>query len=162
MFLGSHLVDQILWFVNDDPVSVYADVRLTSATGTDETSVFQIRFAEGAVAQCLVTQATEGWFDFINICGRDGRLGLASSNWLRYEISVSSKNVPQYAQPTTITPRLWGDPIMMMLVAELEEFAAAIQENREPVVTAAHGRRVLKILDAVQESGRTGSVVRIG
>jgi predicted dehydrogenase len=162
LYLGSHLVDEILWFVQDKPVQVYADVRHRPDTGTDETSLFQIRFAGGAVAQCLVTQAVEGWFDFVHIYGREGRIGLESSNWLRYEISVSGGALPTYGEPTTIRPRLRGDPILMMLVPELEEFAAAIQENRQPAITAADGRLVLKILDAVAESGRTGRSVRVG
>jgi predicted dehydrogenase len=86
LYLGSHLVDEVLWFVQDQPVEVYAHVRHRPDTGTDETSAFQIRFAKGAVAQCLVTQAVEGWFDFVSIYGRKGRIGLANSNWLGYEI----------------------------------------------------------------------------
>jgi predicted dehydrogenase len=162
LMLGSHLVDEVLWYLQDDPVEVYADVRYRSDTGTDETSAFQIRFAGGAVAQCLVTQAAEAWFDFVNVYGRDGRIGLASSNWLRYEITVSSKAQPAYAQPVTICPRLRGNPIIMMLAAELEEFGAAIQEKRQPSITATDGRQVLKILDAVIESGRIGAPIRVG
>lgn len=130
LYLGSHLVDEILWFLKDEPAEVYADVRYRSDTGTDETSAFQIRFAEGAVAQCIVTQAVEEWFDFVNIYGRDGRLSLASSYWLQYNISASSRKMKAYTQPTMICPRLTDDPIMMMLVPELEEFATAIKENR--------------------------------
>ncbi len=159
LYLGSHLVDEVLWYVDDDPVQVYADTTFVSSTGADETSTFQIRFARGAVAQCLVTQAAGGWFDFVHIYGREGRIGLASSNWLRYDISVSSKAIQAYSEPTTIRPRLWGDPIMMKLVPEVEEFAAAIQENRPPAVPVTAGRRVLKVLDAVLESGRTGQPV---
>jgi predicted dehydrogenase len=162
LMLGSHLVDEVLWYIGDRPVEVVADVRYRSDTGTDETSAFQIRFAGGAVAQCLVTEAADSWFDFVEIYGRDGRIGLKSSNWLRYEISVSSKANPAYAQPATICPRLRGDPIIMMLAPELEEFGAAIQQKRPPAVTAADGRQVLKVLDAVIESGRRGAPVRVG
>jgi predicted dehydrogenase len=162
LYLGSHLVDEVLWFVQDEPIQVYSDVRHHPDSGTDETSAFQIRFAGGAIAQCLVTQSVEGWFDFVHIYGGEGRIGLASSNWLRYEISVASGALPAYAEPTTICPGLRGDPIMMMLVPEVEEFAAAIQENRQPAITAANGRQVLKVLDAVVESGRTGRSVKIG
>jgi predicted dehydrogenase len=157
LYLGSHLVDEILWFVRDEPIEVYADVRIRPDTGTDETSAFHIRFAEGTVAQCLTTQAAGQWFDFVSIYGRDGTISLASSCWLQYEISVSSEAIPAYTQPTKIYPRLTEDPLMMML----EEFAAAIQENRAPAITAADGRRVLKVLDAVVKSGRTGKAVRV-
>jgi predicted dehydrogenase len=161
LYLGSHMVDEILWFVDDDPVEVFADVRIRSDTGADETVAFQARFAGGSVAQCLVTQAADSWFDSVNIYGRKGRIGLTASNWLRYEISVSSTAMRAYAEPSKIYPRLWGDPIMMMLVPELEEFAAAIREKRQPAITVSDGRRVLKVLDAVSESGRTGRPVRV-
>jgi predicted dehydrogenase len=162
LYLGSHLVDEVLWFVSDEPVQVSADVRYRVDSGVDETCAFRIRFSKGAIAQCLVTQASEGWFDYVQIYGRDGRIGLASSNWLRYEISVLSTALPAYAEPTTICPQLRGDPIMMMLVPEVEEFAAAIRENRQPAIAAGDGRQVLKILDAVFESGRSGCAVPIG
>ena len=162
LYLGSHLVDEVLWYTQDEPIEVYADVRYQADTGSDETLTFRIRFAGGAVAQCLVTQAADSWFDFVNIFGSEGRIGLTSSNWLRHEISVSSKTIPAYAQPTRICPRLWGNPIMMMLVPELEEFAAAIREKRQPAITATDGRRVLRILDAVIASDQAGGPVRVG
>lgn len=161
LYLGSHLVDEVLWYVKDEPVEVFADVRYRADTGTDETSAFQIRFARGAVAQGLVTQAADSWFDFVDIYGSEGRIGLKASNWLRHEISVSSKTVLAYEQPTRIYPRVWGNPIMMMLVPELEEFAAAIRENRQPGITATDGRRVLRVLDAVARSGQTRGPVRV-
>lgn len=161
LYLGSHLVDEVLWFVGEEPVEVVANVRYRAGIGTDETSAFQIRFAGGAIAQCLVTQATAQWFDFVHLYGRDGRLGLTSSYWLQSEISVFSTAIPAYAEPTTIRPRVSGDPILVMLVPELEEFAAAIRERRPPAVTAADGRRVLRVLDAVIESGRTGGPTRL-
>jgi predicted dehydrogenase len=162
LYLGSHLVDEVLWFVHDNPVQVYADVQIRSDTKTDETSIFQIRFAGGAFAQCLVTQAVEGWFHWVSIFGRDGHIRLTSSNWLRFDIAVYSPSNPAYAEPTTIQPRLRGNPLMLMLVPELEEFAAAIHEKRPPAVTATDGRLVLQVLDAVVESGRTGRPVSVG
>jgi predicted dehydrogenase len=51
---------------------------------------------------------------------------------------------------------------MMMLVPQVEEFAAAIREKCPPAITASDGRQVLKILDAVAESARIRAPVRIG
>jgi predicted dehydrogenase len=47
-----------------------------------------------------------------------------------------------------------------MLVPELEEFAAAIIDHRQPSITAADGRRVLKVLDAVKDSSLSGQPVK--
>jgi predicted dehydrogenase len=161
LFLGSHLVDTVLWCVNDEPVEVYADVRRCSDTGADETSSFQIRFAGGAVAHCLATQATGHWFDSVSLYGREGYISLTSRQWLQCEITVVSNVIPEYANPATIRPLFTDQPPMMMLVPELEEFAAAIQEGRQPAITAGDGRRVLKVLDAVATSGQTGKPVSL-
>ena len=72
-----------------------------------------------------------------------------------------SNNLEAYKDPTIVYPRLKGAATTMMIVSELEEFAAAIRENREPSVTLADGRRVLKILDAVIESGKTKKPVNL-
>jgi predicted dehydrogenase len=161
LYLGSHVVDELLWLVQDEPVKVFAQVTYRIDNGTDDTSAFQIRFSSGVVAQCLVTQAIKGWFDFCHIYGSKGYIGLSSSNWLRYDISVASSALAAYAEPTTIRPRLHGDPIMMMLLPEIEEFVAAIREDRPPAITAADARTVLKVLDAVTESARIGGPVSI-
>jgi predicted dehydrogenase len=161
LFLGSHLVDTVLWCVNDEPAEVYADVRRRSDTGADETSSFQVHFAGGAVAQCLVTQAAGQWFDFVSLFGREGHVSLVSRQWLQCEITVVSNVIPEYGQPATIKPLFTDHPLMMMLVPELEEFSAAIQENRQPAITASDGRRVLRVLDAVIRSGQTGKSVSL-
>jgi len=162
LFLGSHLVDTVLWCVNDEPTEVYADVRRRTDTGADETSSFQVRFAGGAVAQCLVTQAAGQWFDFVSLYGRQGSISLVSRQWLQCEIAVVSGVIPEYGQPSTIRPLFTDHPLMMMLVPELEEFSAAIQENRQPAITATDGKQVLRVLDAVVVSGRTGGPVQVG
>ena len=52
LFVGSHLVDEVLWLLGDDPTEVMADVRTRADTGADETTAFQIAFAHGVTAQC--------------------------------------------------------------------------------------------------------------
>jgi predicted dehydrogenase len=161
LFLGSHLVDTVLWFVNDELVEVHADVRHRSDTGADETATFQMRFAGGSVAQCLVTQAAGHWFDYVSLYGREGSISLVSRQWLQCAVTVVSNAIPEYAHPATIRPLFTDQPLMMMLVPELEEFADAIKENRRPSVTASDGRRVLRVLDAVVTSGKSGRPVSL-
>ena len=49
-----------------------------------------------------------------------------------------------------------------MHTPQLAEFAAAIHEKRQPSVTVADGRRVLRVLDGIIKSGRRGEPIRIG
>jgi predicted dehydrogenase len=78
LYVGSHLVDQILWYLGDDTVEVYAHIRYRADTRADETTTFQIRFTHGAVAQGMVTQtAHAGSYSQLNIYGRQGAHQLA-------------------------------------------------------------------------------------
>jgi hypothetical protein len=53
------------------------------------------------------------------------------------------------ASPTGTRPHIDRDHITLMLVPELDELANAVAERRLPCITAADGRRVLQVLDAV-------------
>jgi UDP-N-acetyl-2-amino-2-deoxyglucuronate dehydrogenase len=160
LHLGSHLVDMLLWFANDQPVEISSTVRRRPGTGVDDTSAFQILFAQGAVAQCLVTQSASTFYFTVDIHGSAGRVALRGWGWLHYEIEVTSRADPAYDQPTVIRPVWYGDHITAMLVPEVEEFARAVTEDRAPAITASDGRQVLRVLDAVVESDRLGAPVR--
>jgi predicted dehydrogenase len=162
LYVGSHLVDEILWFVNDTASEVTANVRYRSDTHADETATFQMRFANGVTAQCLVTQAADGFFNNLELYGRAGRISLRGVDYLNYAVEVVSELLPAYAQPTHIRPRIWGDPKMAMLSAELDAYAQAIHTQSPPPITVSDGRRVLQVLDAVIRSERSGEPVRIG
>lgn len=156
MFLGSHLVDQIIWLLGDRPAEVFADVRYRSDTGSDETSAFQIKFAGGAVAQCIVSQAIGAYYDFVEFMGRSGRV---RSDWPLNTIDVTSRALAAYSSPTRIG--IVSDPRMPMYVAELREFAQAVREGRDPSVTGEQATEVLEVLDAVVASGKAGKAVRL-
>ncbi len=161
LYLGSHLVDMLLWFAGDDPVEISGTVRRRAVTGVDDTSTFQIGFSHGAIAQCLVTQAASTLFFTVDIHGRAGRITLRGWNFLQFEIEVSSAVNATYAHPTVIRPHINRDHVTMMLVPELEEFALAIGEERAPAITATDGRRVLRVLDGVVAADRHGAPVRV-
>ncbi len=161
LYLGSHLVDMLLWFASEDPVQVSGQVRRL-ITGIDETSAFEMVLSSGAVAQCLVTQAASTFFYDVHIYGRAGQVMLRGWDWSHFEIEVVSRTVKAYAQPTVVRPRHEADHITTMLVPELEEFVLAVRDGRAPSVSATDGRRVLRVLDAVVAADRSGSCVRIG
>lgn len=160
LYVGSHLVDLMLWYLQDDPIAVVADVRYRADTCADETTTFQIQFGRGAVAQGMVTQTAIGFFHNLDIHGRQGRISLRSAGF-HYTIEIVSSVLPAYAQPTTIHIPQMDDLRMLMHLPQLAEFAQAIQERRQPAVTVTDGRRVLKVLDAIIKSDRTGEPVRL-
>ena len=162
LLLGSHLVDLVLWFMDDEPVGASGRVRRRAGSDVDETSAFQIYFSRGPVAQCLVTQAASTFFFTVDIHGRAGRIVLPRVGL----VAVRDRGIEHGGRRLF---RAGGDPpgprddhISTMLVPELEEFASAISDRREPSVGATDARRVLRVLDAVVAADRSGASVRIG
>lgn len=161
LYVGCHLIDLALWLLRDEPVEVFAHMQMRSDTGVDDTTALQIRFAKGALAQFLVTQAASTFFYQLSIHGSAGMIELRGRNFLQFELEVTSKVLPAYAEPTIIRPAVRRDNITMMLVPELEAFAAAVYERCQPAITVADGRQVLRILDAVRESGRAAKPITL-
>jgi predicted dehydrogenase len=161
LFLGSHLVDMLLWFAGDDLVEIAGSIRRRADTGTDDTSAFEMHFGGGAVAQCPVTQAASTFFFGADVIGNAGRVTLRGWHWLQFEIEVTSDVNVAYSQPTVVRPYISSDHVSLMLVPELEEFAGAIGEGRVPAISAADSRRVLQVLDAVVAADNRGSSIKI-
>jgi predicted dehydrogenase len=161
LYVGCHLIDLVLWLTGAEPTQVFATVQRRSDNGTDEVSAIQLGFGERGLAQFLVGQAMSGLLFEMRLYGRSGEVALRGRNFLQFELEVQSNVVPAYNAPTIIRPNVPRDHIWMMLVPEVEEFARAINENRPPAITASDGRRVLRVLDAVFESGRTGLPVAL-
>jgi predicted dehydrogenase len=160
LYVGSHLVDQILWYLGDDPVEVYAHIRYRADTRADETTTFQIRFARGTVVQGMVSQAGARFVNNLDIYGRLGYISLRGGGF-NYTVEVMSNALPAYSQPTSIRLPQIEDLRILMHLPQLAEFAQAIQERRQPSCTVTDGRRVLKVLDAFVRSDRTDQPVRI-
>jgi predicted dehydrogenase len=155
MYVGCHLIDLALWFVAEEPISVSATIAHRPGTGVDDTSALQLEFTDGRVAQFLVTQSAAGFFYDLKVIGRSGSITLRGRNFVQFEVEVHSSALPGWREPTIIRPSMQTDHITMMLMPELAEFADAVERGRPPGVTASDGRRVLRVLDAAKESGRT-------
>jgi predicted dehydrogenase len=160
LYVGSHLVDQILWYMGGDPVEVVADIRYRADTRAEETVTFQVQFSRGAVAQGMVTQAASGFFHNLDIYGRQGRISLRGVGFT-YGIDVVSSTLPAYSQPTSIHLPQIEDLRLLIHQPQLAEFDQAIREHRQPSCSVTDGRRVLKMLDAFTRSDRIGGPVRI-
>lgn len=161
MYVGSHLVDEILWCVNDRPVEVIAQVRYRPDTRAEEWAAFEIHFDRGAVAICLVGQNGVGLANNVDIYGSAGRIGVRGGGLFDYAAEVESKALAAYATPAVLRIRPVDSVRQTKHMAQLTEFSRAIQEKRQPAVTLADARRVLAVLDAVQRSAHTGATVRV-
>ena len=117
LFVGCHLIDLALWFVSEEPASVWATVQYRPDTGADDTSAIQLEFSDGRVAQFLVTQSAAGFFYDLRIIGRSGSIALRGRNFVEFEVEVYSTALAVYREPTIIRPTKERDHITMMLHA---------------------------------------------
>ncbi len=160
LYLGSHLVDQMLWYLGDDAMQVSAHIRYRPDTRADETTTFQIQFAKGAVGQGVVSQAGVRFTNNVDIFGRQGCISLRGGAF-NYTLEVASDTLPAYSSPTTMHFPQIPDHRILMHLPQLEDFAQAIRQHRQPSCTVADGRRVLRVLDAIVKSDRAGEPIRI-
>ncbi len=161
LYIGSHLVDEILWCVGDRAVEVTAHASYRRDTQAEMMAAFQIRFEHGAAAHCLVTQNGAGFDNNLDIYGSAGRLSVRGGGLFDYAAEIESSVLTAYTAPTTLHVRPSGDIRMTMHTAQLAEFAEAVAEARRPAVTMSDARSVLAILDAVRRSAHTGAAVRV-
>lgn len=151
-----HNIDRMLFLTGLEPRRVYAEY------GTFETPVevedmiaVTIRFTNGLIGSIEGSSICRGGGDradhFYFTAGQiawDWRLrvyatreqdGLAAKEW--HELSIEQA----------------GDSRRALV----EEFAAAVQEGKEPPIAAADGRRALALVVAAYESGKKGAPVEI-
>lgn len=161
-FYGCHMVDRVLWFLEQEPVEVYATVEYHPEYHVDQTSVFQVKFDRGALAQFNICGSSTGMFDYAHVSGKDGHIYLSMPALPRYSLTVSSNVDDRYSTPqTTVLDLDRETAILQKLTAELIDFSEAISEHRQPPITVSDGRKVLQVLDAVTLSAQTGTPVSL-
>ncbi len=161
LFVGTHLIDQVLWYLQDDPLEVYASTRFRSDTQADETANFQVKFRKGAIAQLMATQTATGFISQLDIFGRDGAISLRPCGFLDYEVTVSSRIAEEYKQTAVIHTPVAGDVRDVKHSRQMADFVQAIHSGQPTYVTVQQARKVMEVVDAVSISSRRGKPVEI-
>ena len=156
LFLGSHLVDQLLWLHPQPVARVFAVMQDRADDRSEESVSGLIEFADGVSATISLSQGAGTAYDHIEITGSEGRI---RSDWKSGQISLDIENNPSH--PAPVTEHVQTDLLQPMYDAEFAEFAAAIRGNRESSVTANDGLRVLKILDGLRESAAHDTAIDV-
>lgn len=156
LFLGSHLVDQLLWLHRQPVVRAYATMTHRDDTGSDESTSGVIEFADGVSATISLSQAAGIPYDHLEITGDRGRI---RSDWMNDRIDIASTGTHEYPHPAV--ERIQTDRMQPMYDAEMAEFAAAVHVGRPPSVGGHDAIRVLRVLDALRESAECGAPVDV-
>ncbi|MBW7454145.1 Gfo/Idh/MocA family protein [Paenibacillus sepulcri] len=161
---GSHILDYIQWAYGRAPQSVYAQGHSNNPnwTGEDEVAI-SLNFGEGRMANVLMSfnagsrptdeagltgqriWSTQNSIYDRYLIGSNGLLHLKDE----YELRLNGELLE--ACESTFSNFRW----------QLEEFADAIREEREPLASGREMIQVMKIMDGCFESMRTGQVVQL-
>ncbi len=147
LFLGVHITDQILWMLNDYPLSVTGEIQWHTK-GYDETSSYVMRFPNDILVSVSLSMNTAGGLDFIEIFGSAGRI---RADWPSNIVQVRSNAIEEYQHHTTIMAP--GDN-RMMYGAQMQAFVEAVKTGNDMPIPGEDGVKVLHIIDAVFESDK--------
>jgi len=153
MDIGIYAINGARYMTGEDPIWVTAQETKTDHVkfkeGVDETIQFQFGFPSGATASCLSTYAMNN-LDRFFLNGEKGFVEMQPST--NYGPIKGRTNKGELDKPHTIHQAV-----------QMDEMAAIIFENRQPVVPVNGEEAVkdLKIIDAIYEATRTGSKVNL-
>jgi len=146
---GSHSFDRIHWLLGADISEVFTFMDTYGPSRTVEDSiVVALRLNNGAIGTTVHNWVGEFKMPFkcdLDIYGTNGALRIKTWDSLQF-----------YSQHHSWQQKRERDD---MFEKEIQEFASAIIEDREPSITGADGRRSLAVVLACYESARTGKTV---
>lgn len=165
-WLGCHWLDFLRWSTDSEVTKVTAimDTLSGEAIDVEDTAVLALRYTNGMIGSLhcayVTDKAADQWF--VALRGTHGWL-----NWDKSgpEFTVHSTH-PAWQTAPTRTLRFEGDTTGgyggAMGVLTLRRFIESFRAGGPPAFLPEDALRVLEVLDAAQESSRTGRHVTIG
>lgn len=173
---GVHLIDQILFMVNEPVVSLYADLRNVINERVDDYFNIIMKFKSGVTAEIELgtyyLTPKRAWF----IGGNKGSALIEGWDCEGKIVRTSRllTNVPGKITMTAAGPtRSFGPAAPGLLTEEplpevdvshrnyFEHFIKAFNGEEEVYVKPAQVRRVLNVMEAVRQSAKTGTAIQL-
>jgi UDP-N-acetyl-2-amino-2-deoxyglucuronate dehydrogenase len=165
---GIHYVDLLRWAMG--PV---AEVTAVYATQThqieaEDTALAVLKFSSGAVGTIVASTAVfPGFAQRLEITGTDGTVVVEDGEIAHRGLRTQLPEFGLRGSRVGVGAALPGAAASAAAIgtsshaAQIADLLAAIDEGREPAVTAAHGREALEVICAVYESAREGRTVAL-
>jgi predicted dehydrogenase len=159
--LGLHGIDMLLWLMGE-PAQVYAEAgTLKMGTEVDDTAAAVVRFRSGTLGQILVTANCQDNRSRLEVYGTD--LAAVSSEDAyqptKEPFRLSAADPAHLEMAQREASELVPSGPQLLLWAMVENFIGAIEEGRQPLVTAAECRRSLELITGLYRSAMTGEPV---
>jgi UDP-N-acetyl-2-amino-2-deoxyglucuronate dehydrogenase len=167
---GIHYLDLLLWAMG--PAAEVTAICATQAheVEVEDTTLALVRFASGAVGTVLSSTAAYPGFDQrLEITGTNGTVIVSNGAITRRALASDRLAEPTVVTPdTTVTPATEPSAAVNPAgidpsshAAQIADLLTAIDDGRQPAVTAESARATLQVICSVYESARTGRPVAV-
>ena len=166
--LGGHWLEAMRFLMGGEVTSVQAVCRSVNGfmegENMDDVSVVAMEFENGAVGNLYMgyLQAASGGYESgLQLWGTEGSVAWPEMGASTLELRSRSWDDNPRTLTFDLAPKedVYGNEQWLFDLAQ--DFIQAIQEDRQPQVTALDGFRCLQIIDAAYESSKTGQRVEI-
>jgi len=165
-FIGTHSIDTVRWLLDDEVRRVYAvsRSRVLKEMGVDTPDFYQatLEFKSGATAvvenSWILPNTTPNIIDLkCEIVGSKGALYVDGSHHRTLEkYTETEASYPD----VLVMPAVYGEQ-KGFAAESIRHFIDCVLHDREPRVTGRDGLEVTKVIQAIEESVRTGNAVEL-
>ena len=154
MDVGCYCVNAIRNLLGEEPISVLGYATREKTTGVDLTFAGTLIFSNHRVG--IFNSSFQTVLDWgVEIVGTEGRI-LVPSPW-KPNAQLASFTVETRGEPKTIEVRDGGGIYHL----EVDHFSRCILEDQPLGLPPKDGLRNMAVIDALQESARTGRAVKV-
>lgn len=164
-----HNVDLLSWLMGDvAEICGFTGTLAHERIEVEDVGVATLKFRNGALGVMEATTAAwPGLLKKTEIHGDQGTAIIEQDSIIRWEFAQELPSDDAIREQLGAASAVSGgasDPGAISFVGhqrQLEDFIAAIREDRVPLIDGAEGRRSVEIILAIYESARTGRAVKL-
>lgn len=163
-----HGLDLLQWFAGlPSEVFAWQTRRVHTGIEAEDTACATLRFPDGALGTIEATTAAwPGWSRRIELCGEHGSVCLEDDHLARWDFAhpAPGDDAIRHAPRDDALGSGAGAPGAISLAGHLrqiQDFVAAIREDRPPLIDAREGRKAVALVNALYDSARLGQPVRL-
>jgi UDP-N-acetyl-2-amino-2-deoxyglucuronate dehydrogenase len=164
-----HMIDRMLWLAGDavDVMSAACDCGKGRTIEAETVAVATARLTSGALATVIATTlAYDGMPQRLLICGTEGSAQFVGDDLTYFKTSrpfseagEAHADVAAASSPAAVAENRASDPLAMSNAGHLDnirDFALAVKEGRQPLVTGEEYRKVTRVLNLIYEKAGAG------
>lgn len=149
---GNHLLDAIIWMLDDTPTHVTAEMEYVDDDGrVDIQAALTVRFAKGTIASIAVSGDSPDVYERITVRGSGGRAILEGTGWGSRNVSITDA---EGAELISVV----GD---LSSYEKVDAFIQSVQHDETPPATAENAFHATALTEAAYESARNGRSILV-